>query len=378
MTSRLSRVLLASATLLAAQGLTLPLSEACTPPVPGIFGRDVFPAPGSTAVPTNVRVVVSYFAGTGHGYGIPADAGDPGIGTDLELRRTGGAAVAVTRNNITTATITLRQQQVSVVLTPSSPLAPGVEYEVVDRRPSIPCGQSGEAACALGAITVVGTFTTGTSPDAEPPPAPGGGVLTAGTIGRCESLGSCCGAWVVRYHDVRWSDPAGGAFLYNFYVGDSNEAQIRLLRGNQLTLALGCSGFGDPGGLWVMPGTLRVRAVDWAGHEGPALELGTIPASACANATAPDAGPDVSPDVAADSASDTAGPDVVPDGGVDAPVSAPDPVARDAAIRDSATKDTGRAPDRSPGGCQLGGPPATATLPVLLLLAAVHLLRRRR
>ena len=187
---------------------------------------------------------------------------------------------------------------------------------------------------------------------------------------------------MVRRYDARWSDPVGGAFLYNVYEGDSAEALVRLLRGNQLPLALGCSGFGDPGAFWVMPGTtLRVRAVDWAGHEGPALELGTLPASACANAPPPDAGPDVNADVGGDSPPDTVvSPDVGPDRGVDAgaPVPAPDPVVRDAATRDGAPKDTGKAPDRLNGGCQLGGSPAVATLPVLLLLAAVHLLRRRR
>ena len=55
-------------------------------------------------MPTNVKVVVTYRAGASYGtnIGSPVDAGDPDIGTDLELRRTGGAGVAVSRENITT------------------------------------------------------------------------------------------------------------------------------------------------------------------------------------------------------------------------------------------------------------------------------------
>ena len=60
----------------------------------------MFPRPGTADVPTNVRVVVRYRA---YGnYSAPVDAGDPGIGTDLELRTRAGMPVAVGRTAVTT------------------------------------------------------------------------------------------------------------------------------------------------------------------------------------------------------------------------------------------------------------------------------------
>ena len=131
-----------------------------------------------------------------------------------------------------------------MVLTPTQPLAPGVEYEVVDRRPDHPLrAVTGSLTCALGAITVVGSFTTAAGPDSQPPPAPAGASLMArpaGPFGRCEAPARVAVPVVRKRYFARWSESgSGGAFLYNVYDGDSAEALVRLLRGNQLPARAG-------------------------------------------------------------------------------------------------------------------------------------------
>ena len=135
--------------------------RACSPIQQGIFSRSLFPPAGTTGVPTNVRVVVRYGATRFYDFrGMPAT---PGLAPILELRTKAGAPVAASRDSVVTGP-TIYQRQVAVVLTPAQPLAPATEYEVVDRRPNIPCGPNRLLNCALGAMTVVGTFTTGAGP----------------------------------------------------------------------------------------------------------------------------------------------------------------------------------------------------------------------
>jgi hypothetical protein len=338
----------------------------------------MFPQPGATGVPTNVKIVVSYRAGAN--WAFPADAGDPGIGTDLELRRKeGGAGVTIDRQNV--AVEPARWQQViGVVLTPTQALAPGVEYEVVDRRPTIPCGQNQPVSCALGAVTVVGSFTTAAGPDSEPPAAPAGPSLMAGSFDACTSS-ACCGPYLAKRYAVRWDESAPGTLLYNFYVGSSTTPLVRLYSSTQLQLAVNCAGYGDANAVWITPGSLRVRAVDWAGNEGPALDLGTIPANIC-EAAPGDAGVDLSPEAGRDLPPDHPTVELPVDAGV-APDYPPGVDAAPDALHAPVPADgpTG-APSpasRSSGGCQLGGssPPAGPAA-LLLLITAVDLIRRRR
>jgi uncharacterized protein (TIGR03382 family) len=60
---------------------------------------------------------------------------------------------------------------------------------------------------------------------------------------------------------------------------------VRLMDGSRLNLDVSCAGGGgNPNALFVSPGAVRVRAVDWAGQEGPEVELGKIPANVCSGA----------------------------------------------------------------------------------------------
>ena len=100
---------------------------------------------------------------------------------------------------------------------------------------------------------------------------------------------------MVKRFEARWDEAAAGTRLYNVYGGTPGTALVRLLDASSLNLAVGCAGVsGDPQATWVTPGNVRVRAVDWAGQEGPEVELGTIPATVCADA--PLAGADLPPE----------------------------------------------------------------------------------
>jgi len=381
--TRLTAMLLAAASSLGSAALVPASARACSAPEPAIFSRDMFPPPGATGVPTNAKVVVTYRAGASYGIniGYPVDAGDPDIGTDLELRRKGGAGVAIDLQNVALEP-TGYDRVIGMVLTPMQPLASGVEYEVVDRHPTIPCGRNRPVSCALGAVTVVGSFTTAAGPDSQPPPAPTGPSLMArpaGPFDICTSS-ACCGPYVAKGYFVRWDESAPGTLLYNVYVGNSTTPVVRLYSSTELQMAVNCAGYGNPNAVWIMTGSVRVRAVDWAGNEGPALDLGTVPANACDDAPG-DAGVDLGPLPGPDLPPDHPTVELPPDAGV-----APDyPPGVDAA-RDvlhapvDGPTSTPSPASRSSGGCQLGGssPPAGPVALLLMLIAAVDLIRRRR
>jgi hypothetical protein len=352
-------------------------ARACSAIEPGIFSRSMFPRGGATGIPTNVRVVVRYGA---RNYGVPVDAGDPGIGTDLELRSRAGVPVAVSRITAVSGKSHYLGEEV-VVLTPTQPLAPATEYEVVDRRPNIPCGPNRPMSCALGAVTVVGAFTTGAGPSTEAPAGPTGARLIEGMFSHCNSS-SCCGPYLVKRFEARWDEAAAGTRLYNVYAGTPQIPLVRYLDGSQLNLAVGCAGgSGDPNALWVTPGSVSVRAVDQAGNEGPAVELGTIPANVCADA--PTAGVDFPPEPSGvDAAIDAhdaggeavTGVDTAPDAGSATPDARLDSAVPGSDVASPAPRTS------SGGGCQVGGSPGAAlsALPLALLLAAAGLARRRQ
>jgi MYXO-CTERM domain-containing protein len=289
--------------------------------------------------------------------------------------------VAVGRTAVTTGP-SLSQGEVAVVLNLIQPLSPATEYEVVDRRPNIPCGPSSPMTCALGAVTVVGAFTSGAGPSNDAPAAPMGGSLIEGMFSHCNSS-ACCGPYLVKRFEARWEAAAAGTRLYNVYAGTPEMPPVRLLDGNGVNLAVSCAGGGgDPGALWVTPGSVRVRAVDHAGNESPTIELGAIPANVCADAPTngvdfPPEAPRIDAAIDAHDASVDAGIDAAPDAALDAALAAPDARADGAA----SGSDVAPPPPRttSGGGCQVGGSPGAAvSLMPLALLAAAALLRRRR
>jgi hypothetical protein len=255
-------------------------ARACGPGRPGIQYRWGFPANGAVGVPTNAQVVVSYR--TDEVSFLPsADAGDPGLGTDLELRRfADGEPVPFTISQFRTGASRF-ERQVAFVLRPRSPLSPRTPYEVLDRRQHLPCGPGQAHSCAPGELRSISAFTTGDGERLTPPSTPAGASLKAEGLNRCDS-GGCCGPFLVQKYTARWDEAVPSeVVLYNLYSG--GEAVARLLNVTQVPLGVPCAGPSDPSRLVVPAGSLHVRAVDWAGNESAEARLGAIPLRVCEN-----------------------------------------------------------------------------------------------
>jgi hypothetical protein len=272
---------------LSALALGLPLvamlpgsAHACSDLPPGVSQR-AWPPPGAIAVPTNTRPVIHYDA-----LGLMSDPWISDLGTHLQLRRKDGAAVALTTETIATV-VGSRYWNVAVVLTPSEPLAPATQYELVDRKWLGVCLQS----CEFADPAVFASFTTGMGRDDSAPQLPGKGSILDLGIATCESA-SCCGPYRIKQYELHWpagtDDVSSVLPLYNLYVAGQTEPVRRLLEAPRFYFALPCSGSGSRRET-VPPGRYSVRPVDWSGNEGPAVEVGTVPSTCESPAAAPPA-----------------------------------------------------------------------------------------
>jgi hypothetical protein len=249
-------------------------AHACSPLV-GLHGRRVFPPDGSTAVPTNARPVVSYSHGIRWFPDAEADAGVAELGSDLQLRRKGGDPVSVTTRVVRTG-LTASLREMAFVLAPRQPLVPAAEYELVDQRTTFPCGQTRQTPCQLSGPTVFTTFTTGAGPDSTAPALAGRGAVASQDPIFCESS-ACCGPYASLPYRATWPAAGGndaGRALYNLYSGADPNPVAGLIATTDVRLQVRCGPGGDPNRLGVQPGPLRVSAVDWAGNEGPPLDIG--------------------------------------------------------------------------------------------------------
>src|SRR5512137_2659098 len=119
--------------------------------------RNVIPPDGTTGVPTNARVIISY-AGL--------------IGDHPKLRASTGAEIAVVVSSLVSGTY---------VIAPAAALAPNTTYRVLSDYGQVPCtfGQSSNAAvplCSVGsadgggdASFAISSFTTTTWSDQQAP-----------------------------------------------------------------------------------------------------------------------------------------------------------------------------------------------------------------
>jgi hypothetical protein len=221
-------------------------ADACSPPEPGVYSRDVLPAPGTTAVPTNVRIAVQY------------DRTQTDVPATLTLVTDDGAPVAADAESIS------ERGAVTIFLRPRQALTARTRYRVLDQvRIGDDCPAAGRDACT-GAAVAISAFTTGAGADTA---APTGGVGTVATRysepfdGSCSSLAS-----VVHEAEVaRVSDEQPASSLrYNVY----DLAGRRVLTATD-RIELGHSCPADDGGI----DAFTVRVVDVAGNEGPAIDL---------------------------------------------------------------------------------------------------------
>ena len=235
--------------------------------------------------------------------------------------------------------------------------------------------------CALGAVTVVGAFTSGAGPSNDAPAAPMGGSLIEGML----ALQFQCVLRPLSGEALRGAlgGGGGGTRLYNVYAGTPEMPLVRLLDGDSLnsrSAAQVAVAIPEPCGsppeacgcaLSTRPVT-RVRRSTWEPSWPTSVRMRRPTLSTSRRKRRPDdAGID------AHDARVDAGIDAAPDVTLDAALAAPD------ARADGAASGSDVAPPRprttSGGGCQVGGSPGAAvSLMPLALLAVAALLRRRR
>jgi hypothetical protein len=212
----------------------------------GLVKREVWPPDGAT-VPASVRPVVVYREGW---------ARASSLGADLALHDVAGNAVPFTRRTFGHV----------VQISPKNPLAPGMTYQLSDRRKLL-CGDA--ASCALTAqAQTFASFTTTAVIDDAPPVFAG---LAAIDFGSHEHENLCetdHESFVATY---RWSaghdEPAGDDVHYNIYrrAPDSDSPYLvdTVADANGLRAIVNCQERRWAGS----DGTYVVRAVDPSGNE---------------------------------------------------------------------------------------------------------------
>jgi hypothetical protein len=128
--TRLTISLLCSGSVLALVSMThLVPAQACSGGLRGmILSRQAVPADGSTAVPTNARVYVSY------------SAYSPGVNDTLRLQATDGTDVAaIVSQPLNTPSGNTYNQ--TLMLVPSAPLQPNTKYRLLSTISQVPCLQ---------------------------------------------------------------------------------------------------------------------------------------------------------------------------------------------------------------------------------------------
>lgn len=215
-------------------------ARACSPALPQVEVGDLLPAPDSTDVPVNTRVIIRYDA---YSY-YPVDL------TDIELFLTGGDPVAIE--------VTAYDRGL-VIATPQTALSPNTTYQVF--VPTLACDTSG---CMAGERVLAGAFTTGTATDLMAPPVPAGFSEVRSSGVACESDG-CCGPFERVEIQVMWDPAPESSLRYLVYKDNVDDPPSARLASSGLAGSVYCSG-GSPFGPPIDNGTYYVRSIDLAGN----------------------------------------------------------------------------------------------------------------
>ncbi|MBI2894689.1 MAG: hypothetical protein HYY06_14135 [Deltaproteobacteria bacterium] len=224
-----------------------------------VFRADVVPMDGSAGVPTNAEARILYV-------GIDLYALDDETAGALMLRPVGGDAI--------TATVEVSSLAGGIVVTarPEAPLAPLTQYEVLDWVDDSQC--SDELGCRMEEPVVVSRFTTGDSPDDQPPEF--AGLTGFGTEAAACDESACCGPYRVitarPSYDPASDDGPEGSIRYRLYSSDGPAlSPVAVGHSSNLWGFIDCDGgaLGDDeiGRLDLQVGDYVVRAVDLAGNE---------------------------------------------------------------------------------------------------------------
>jgi hypothetical protein len=211
--TKLTSALFVSLSALALTGIVhLPRAQACLEGSMGeIFSRQVFPADGSTSVPTNARIYVTY------------EAHSPGVNDNPRLQTMDGTDVAATVSE-PVFRVSGNGYNQTFVLVPDVPLRANTQYTVLSYFPQVPCFQSpplGSPACnetidggtilraidgGPAATAVIASFTTGAGSD-EVAPVLTGGLTYAPEYPMSCLEWACCGPYQGWDATFRWTTP---------------------------------------------------------------------------------------------------------------------------------------------------------------------------
>lgn len=235
----------------AALGVSRP-ARACSGGTSGIFARRIFPGAGSTGVPLNARVVVTYT--TSPRLELPSRA--------VQIRPVGGEPIPLD--------VEPSDDPLTVVVRPRTALNPYQSYEVLDPL-LVPC-QALE--CRAAEPSVVSTFVTSGAPDLVPP--------TFAGVARVESTPypyTSCFYDTAFWLTLGWNaarDESSSAVLYHVYDITATTPLASFVTGPELTTGVTCP-------KWPR-GPLSVRAFDWAGNLDMNQAFIMVPPSCSGNA----------------------------------------------------------------------------------------------
>lgn len=198
--------------------------QACSAPLPGVVStRRLIPADGTTNVPTNTRILLSYEGTSGEIPDHPKLRGPDGVDVPSTLSVPVGASGIPAR--------------ATYVLVPSTSLEANAKYTVLSDYAQLPCVQNNLAIVGAGGnpmcfpttdggasfggdagvppTNIIGSFTTGAGPDTTPPVLSGSLSYTVGDHYTCDS-GACCGPYDAFTVGFAWdhSGNAGDTVVY--------------------------------------------------------------------------------------------------------------------------------------------------------------------
>ncbi len=204
--------------------------RACSAPLPGVVStRQVIPADGSTNVPSNARVILSYEGTSG------------GVPDHPKLRAPDGTDVPVTVSTpVNTPGI---PSLATYVLVPGAPLKENTTYTVLSDYAQLPCVQNNLAIVGAGGnptcfptldggdsfggdagvppTNVISSFTTGAGPDTTPPTLSGSLSYTVGSRYTC-TAGACCGPYDAFTVGFTWDKSANAGTTVVYELSDAN------------------------------------------------------------------------------------------------------------------------------------------------------------
>ena len=254
--------------------------EACSPPYDGVLYR-LLPAPSSSNIPTNTRLVLRWS-------NMP---GDEAFAPILRVRLLGpaGEEIALDLESFTGDTR-------SLVARPQQELQAQTLYQIL--IPDFACMRV-EEECFSEDFVVAGEFTTGTGPDHTAPVFVGGVTVGSSEFSCLGEECSCDFDFIVASTHLQWPvADDDGPVLYSLQVDGASPPRNQEQFSRDATLAKTCFGNAVESGIrsTIDEGeTYIARAVDLAGNLSEDVITLTDVSVTCSATPDPDPDPDPAP-----------------------------------------------------------------------------------